>query len=147
MKRLILYLSVALLTFVLGLFSWFANPLRWLKAEPAEPLRIHVISTNKVPGEMLVNESGPSQLYVVEVKVENVSDKTIAGYALGYEGLHGRGALPPFSERQILKPGESQWRVITSADEYPRVWVDFVNFVGGSTWGPNQSYERDFVRE
>lgn len=145
MRRPTIHLAVALLTFGLGISAWLLNPFGWVKPQPAEPLEIRIAST-KVADEILVNEAGSLKLYYVEVIVRNVSDKTVAGYALAYEGPHGRGALLPYSERQILKPGEEQRQVISTANEKPRLWVDFVNFEGGSTWGPNQSYERDFVR-
>jgi hypothetical protein len=155
MKRLAIYLTVAILTFGLGVSVWLANPLRWIKSQPSEPL---LITVSLVKNDL--NSSVPSERYLVTVK--NVSSRTIRGYSLGVtcecqswddDGNfypHGIEFLIPVPEAQTLRPGESQ-TIPFSADGLGRpfrVWADLVHFKGGGNWGANQSRTRErYVRE
>ena len=157
MKRLTLPLVVALLTFNIGLFAWFANPLRWLKSRPTEPLLV-TLSPKKQPP----NSRADFDHYVITIK--NVGTKTIQGYSLGFncncrgwdsdgnfypEGINFTN---PNAERQVIHPGESQTMILEAeslpANESERmVWADLVHFKGGANWGSNQSHKEGYVRE
>jgi hypothetical protein len=154
MKRLAVYLTVAILTFGLGVSAWLANPLKWINTQPSEPL---LITVSLVKND--TNPSVPSERYLVTVK--NVSDRIIRGYSLGFtcqcqswddDGNfypHGIEFSIPAPEAQTLRPGESQTMPFADGPGNPfRVWADLVHFKGGGNWGANQSRTRDrYLRE
>ena len=140
MKRLTLHLSIALLTFCLGISAWFVNPLGRIHSRLCQPLRIRVLSKTE-----LVMTHG-DRVPAINVLVENVGKKTVRGYALRYESENGYGATVPQPDLQILRPGESQIRAIPFLNEDIRVWADFVNFEDKTTWGPNQTRSEGYVR-
>jgi hypothetical protein len=128
MKRLTIYLAAALLTFSLGIFSRVAVSFQWTKPRHSKPVRIHVSLAKE-----RMNESFPNPNYhIYEISVENVSDKTIQGYALMYETSSGRGYLAPCysCKDQTLLPGETKIRSAAGYDKTLTVWLDEVRFVG-----------------
>ena len=157
MQRLTIHITIALLTFGIGVSIWFANPMRWIKSQPTEPLYVTISPTKEA-----ANSRVPFEHFIVTVK--NVSRKTIRGYSLGHT-CHCLGydddsnAYPdginftiPNPERQVLHPGESR-TLLLRADILPaekserRVWADLVHFKGGDNWGMNQSRREGYVRE
>jgi hypothetical protein len=157
LSRIILYFSVALLTFVIGVSTWFANPLGWIKHESRGPLRV-TISPHLQPASSRVS----FEHYIVTIK--NVSGKTVRGYSLGHtcdcrswdnDGNPyppGINFTNPIPERQVLRPGESQEMPLARTglptnESEPRVWADLVHFEHGPNWGPNQSHKEGYVRE
>ncbi|HUQ32696.1 MAG TPA: hypothetical protein VM095_11285 [Pyrinomonadaceae bacterium] len=110
-KRIILialFIAAALLTFSLGIFSHVTISFQWTKPRHSEPVRIHVSLAKE-----RMNENFPDPNYhIYEISVENVSDRTIQGYALMYETSSGRGYPAPCCscENQTLLPWETKIR-------------------------------------
>jgi hypothetical protein len=126
MRRFLFYLATVLLTFGVGISSWFFSTFNPTKSPHVEPLRIHVSLAKE-----RMNESFPNPKYhIYEINVENVGDKTIQGFALIYEDSYGRGYLSPcFScKDQILRPGETKTRMVGGYTEGLKVWLDEVRF-------------------
>lgn len=154
MKRRATLLAVALLTFAFGVLAWFVNPVRLLKHEPAEPLRITLM-----PLKPAYRSPASADSYLVTV--ENISTKTIRGYSLGQTcdcqsggtyGMYPKGVIfsNPIPERQVLRPGESQTVPVPAIGlpfEKLKVWADLVHFTDGTNWGPNQGRTEGYVRE
>jgi len=127
MKRLTLYLAVAALTFGIGISSQITR--RPYSSTPHHPeiLRIHVSLAKEH-----MNESFPNPAYhIYEISVENVSDRTVRGYALNYEDTYGPGYLAPCScDGQTLRPGETKTRMVGGFTEGLKVGLDEVRFAG-----------------
>lgn len=153
MKRLAIFLGVAVLTSGIGLWLWFANPLKSIKPHPSEPVRLAVSKERKA-----ASSNVPFDHYIVTI--ENVSSKTIHGYSLGHTcNCRGQGTYGPYPEgisfsnpnpeTQLLEPGESQTQIISGYDlsiDRVSVWADLVHFTEGTNWGPNQSRTEGYVR-
>lgn len=155
MKRLIVHLGVALLGFTVGGSSvWFVNSI--LKHNPTEPLRVTVF-----PERHAADPDIPFDYYVV--KVENVSEKTVRGYSLGWNcnclvydpnvrpRAMGISYSSPVPELQLLRPAEYRNEVYPVIDGSgqtgaPMVWVDLVHFKDGTNWGPDLSHTELYVR-
>ena len=157
MKRLTAYVGVAILTFGIGVLARTVNPRKLIQREPAEPLRVTMS-----PIKLSANSQVSFDYYIVTV--QNVSSKTVRGYALGHtcncRGWDsddnpypmGINYMNPIPERQTLRPGESQEvpipvDLLSSRSSKPMVWVDLVHFAGGVNWGPNASHKEGYVRE
>ena len=151
MKRLTIHLIVALLTFIIGVAFWFVNPARWIQSHPnemprghattvSEPLRVSITSTNKATDE-LSKELGFQ--YEIHLMLENMSDKTIRGYMLRHVSDCGTGGTVPHPDKQILQPGETQFRILRWCGSNIRIWTEFVNFDDQTRWGwLPQNYEK-----
>lgn len=155
MKRLTAYLSVAILTFGIGVLARTVNPFRAPQHEPAEPLLV-TISPTTGPA----NSPGSFENYIVTIK--NVSGKTVRGYMLGFNcncriwtsddkpSPLGTAYVSPSPDRQTLPPGESQEIPLPfeiSSVPKPSVWVDLVHFENGANWGPNRLHKDGYVRD
>ncbi len=153
MQRLATNLTVALFTFGMGVLLWFADPLRLIRPQPLEPLRLTLSQEKETASSKI-----PFDYYILTI--ENVSSKTIHGYSLGQTcNCRGQGTYGPYPEgiifsnpnpsRQVLKPGESQSQILFS-ERLPvdqlRIWPDLVHFTDGTNWGPNQSRTEGYVR-
>jgi len=154
MHRLLTYPAIALVLLSLALTeAGYAapSPVAWA-TRSAAPLQVRVISVERHRSALFDTRHGTFAAYVIKVSVKNVSGKTMQGYSL----RGGVGALAgstfPYPERQTLRHGESGEEVMLMplpADYRPfglEVSVEFVNFSDGTTWGPNQTYARNFVR-
>jgi len=153
MQRLATNLTVALFTFGMGVLLWFADPLRLIRPQPLEPLRLTLSQEKETASSKI-----PFDYYILTI--ENVSSKTIHGYSLGQTcKCRGQGTYGPYPEgiifsnpnpsRQVLKPGESQTQILFSEHlpvDQLRIWPDLVHFTDGTNWGPNQSRTEGYVR-
>jgi len=94
MKSCTFYLTVALLTFSIGMFAWFINPLRWVNSQPTEQLPLP-IETPCVEGAFTVEDQTEASARLVIVKaicnesdwkaqliLENTGDRVIFGYEI-----------------------------------------------------------------
>ena len=104
------------------------------------PLRISILPETRRPWP-------DDHHLMMDIRVTNVSGKTVRGYALMFTGPSGSGKSIPVPERQMLHPGESQVQTIGCMGEPTDVRADFVNFADRSTWGPNLSRSEGYVRE
>jgi hypothetical protein len=152
MKRFVIYVLVAALSFTIGLFARGFKTRWWDK--PAEPLQV-TLSENIEPA----NSWASFDHYTVTLK--NVSNQTIRGFSLGMNCdcrswdeddqsyPEGTTYTNPNSDH-VLRPGESmRWPIV--ADNYrhlPGVLVkaDLVHFQDGTNWGPNRGRKDGYVR-
>jgi hypothetical protein len=128
MNRCILCSAVALLTFGIGVSVRLSLSHDKAEAYSPAPLLIHVSPV----GESAGGAASDGEYKIYEVRVENVSGKTVRGYSLFYENSYGRGFMARCSscEEQILLPGESKVRVTEGFRGMPRFWIDEVRFAG-----------------
>jgi hypothetical protein len=153
MQRFAPNLAVALFTFGIGVLLWFASPLRLLRPQPLEPLRLTLLQEKKTASSDVAFDHDI-------LTIENVSSKTIHGYSLGRTcNCRGQGTYGPYPDgiifsnpnpaRQILEPGESQTQFLFRDDlpiDQLKIWPDLVHFTDGTNWGPNQGRTEGYVR-
>jgi hypothetical protein len=138
MRHLTLRLAVALLTFVVGTAISQVRvllPAKWEQAQSEAPLRLYP-----------VNKDTDGFNHQTTFAVKNTSNKTVVAYALGHSGAGGYGYLLGRPLEQSLRTGEVQYQNIPSRLA-GKVWVDFVRFSDGSTWGSDESESVGYTAE
>ena len=145
MRRLTL-LTIAFL--LVGAGDYRASAQGIVNARPARPSHVEVSIRPQSDSPLRVSFVGesPEELKTPHVllAVENVSAKPISVYSIGCkltvwgeEVTPGVGAtsVAPVS---VLNPGDRRSVGVPNPERNPvHVWVDFVEFTDGTTWGPD----------
>lgn len=157
-------LVVAISSFALGIsINHVANSLLTRPDEVATPaFQIRDINPLRVsipPIKEAANNRVPYDHYYAIV--ENISNKTVRSYVLGFgteiSNVASRGFMTengfaytyPEAETQALIPGQTRMIAIRATavfSEEAFVWVDYVEFADGSTWGANKSLTKVLVK-
>jgi hypothetical protein len=109
--------------------------------QPDSPIRI---SSARVTWAT-PNDSRGIQVYI---EVENVGEKSVRTYRTrrdvnsvdGPKACLGPGIIPGRILRPQQKTGTSTWQGVFNSDPAPSVWVDFVEFGDGTTWGADECH-------
>ena len=119
------------------------------------PLRVSVVSVEREPQPGFNTGHGVFRECRYKVSVENVSGRTVRGYALRSETMTEPPAgdtIYPDVDRQTLRPGESATETLdfivpaSSPDAGLRLTVEYVNFDDGTTWGSGREHDAFVVR-
>lgn len=144
MCRCYLPLTATLLSLIAGVSAMAAQTLRpaspgnnpagrvSVRTQPDAPLRIGSVE----------DESDDPQGPHVDFMIENVSGRPVQAYWISYD-TEARGmsitlgfGINAHSEDRILQPGKSHALNITNPGKARvTLWVNFVEFAGGTTWG------------
>ncbi|HJZ79471.1 MAG TPA: hypothetical protein VKD91_03975 [Pyrinomonadaceae bacterium] len=84
----------------------------------------------------------------IYIQVENISEKPVRMYETrrdvdspnGPKSCLGPGNIPGKLLRQGQKTGTSTWQGVFNSEPAPAVWVDFVEFADGTTWGADDCH-------
>ncbi|HEU5236655.1 MAG TPA: hypothetical protein VFU37_05910, partial [Pyrinomonadaceae bacterium] len=103
--------------------------------QPDAPVRISLAQVT-----WATNDRRGVQVYV---EVENIGEKSVRMYETrrdvdspnGPKTCLGPGNIPGKLLRQGQKTGTSTWQGVFNSEPAPAVWVDFVEFADGTTWG------------
>ncbi len=125
MKRRTLYLTVALLTFSIGMLAWFINPLRWIRPlhieqlppveTPCAEVTFTVADQPQATARLrLVNASCQESHWNAQLTLENTGEKVISGYEIANVETYQykRDVESSYAENghkyPLLRPGESK---------------------------------------
>ena len=91
-----------------------------------------------------IGYGGAMTMTSTDVGVTNLSNRTIRAFAVGHRGeglkeVDGKARLEGLWDPD-LEPGET--RMISVYWHWRELWIDFVEFSDGSTWGPNEMNSR-----
>lgn len=107
-----------------------------VRSQPGAPLRISAVADN----------SDDPEAPLVSFLVENVTGKPIQAYWISYDTVaHGGDVtlgvgVNAGTSEQVLPPGRRREAgVLNRGGQRLKLWVDFVEFTDGTTWGEDAS--------
>lgn len=153
-------LTLLTVTFLLsaGAGGYRASAQSAANMRPAELSRVKVSIRPQSDSPLRVTFVGESSEELktphVLLAVENVSAKSISAYSIGCKlTVWGEEVVTPgvgassITPVAVLDPGDRRAAGVPNPERSPvQVWVDFVEFTDGTSWGPNATkYSEDLA--
>src|SRR5215813_7052245 len=137
--------------FTLCAYSVALGQVPWQTASPT-PQQLRILPQPDAPVRISLAQvtwATPDQRGVqVYIQVENLGEKSVRMYETrrdvdspsGPKTCLGPGNIPGKLLRQGQKTGTSTWQGVFNSEPAPAVWVDFVEFADGTTWGADDCH-------